>query len=129
MFYKWIKYLAAETILHDLSFRTTVITGMENEPMFAQSYGWENLQKIQGRHRLYSIATMRDAAWMLKEKNEIDILNNEKHIFNINLKAMPAGITALKEKTYVWKVVRPSLIALGSLVTLIIGIIQLKKML
>jgi hypothetical protein len=113
MFYKWSKLLAANTILDHLSYRTTVITGNAGQPMFAQSYGWENLQVIQAKHRRFSIVTMRDAADMLRSNGHIDLLENQRHKFDIQIKVLDSGIQAYREKEYVWDLIKDIATKLG----------------
>ena len=129
MFYKWNKYLAAHFILKILSEHPTTLLGSEETPMYAPFFRWINLQQIKQRTNIFSITTLRDAAWMLYEKKEIDILNNEKHQFDIRLRTFSSGIIALKDKEYIWKIAWFIVKIVGYIGAGLIGSIQLYKVL
>jgi hypothetical protein len=127
MFYRWTKFFAAHSILKVLIKRTSVIEGNEIEPKFIQSYGWVDLQDIQHRKSQYSIVTLLEVAKMLNSRNEVTIRHNPTHEFNIGLKIEPNGITALKEWSYIWKVLKEGGAITGGIIVVVAQIIQTIK--
>lgn len=114
MFYKWVKYCAAHTILKKLYAQNMVIIKVRDKHMFSNRFNGkfsEHKKKIS----FYSITTLKDAAWLLYDTKEIDIFSNPYHQFDIELKNLPYGIKAMNEKAYVWKVLETAFFFLEQL--------------
>ncbi len=123
MFYKQIKYLAANRILSLLKKECKIYTAIGTEELYLPSYLWTELDYLHQKARCYKIDTLRDAVLMLKESNEVMIKDNTNHIYKIKVGITNEGEKACKERTYVWRFIisiKGLLIGIISLITALI---------
>lgn len=101
MFYKETKILAAHYILRTLYKHKSVLTRNGIKEMHRPFYGFFSLKEIKKENRLFSLEILRDAALLLTENNEIELLENQNHIYEIKIKIIdPKGTLSAKEWTY-----------------------------
>jgi hypothetical protein len=114
MFYKELKYLAADRLLNVLSKRGMAKFSDSDTPIPYQM----NIENAESK--MYGIKILRDAALLLKSRGDVDYLNDERNHRHIRLILTEKGIMSRKEHEYLrlffttWKTLLLTAIAIAS---------------